>query len=141
MAVKKQTLKIESKTEQLITVRNFVSQAAYASGFNDEDVSKIALAVDEACTNVIKHAYQYDAKKKITITVGDSNGNFEVSIVDSGKQFDPKRIKQPDMKEYLSSYRRGGLGVYLMKSLTDTVEYDIEPGKRNQVRLIKQLPR
>ncbi len=139
--MKKQTLKIESKTEQLITVRNFVSQAAYASGFNDEDVSKIALAVDEACTNVIKHAYQYDAKKKITITVGDSNGNFEVSIVDSGKQFDPKRIKQPDMKEYLSSYRRGGLGVYLMKSLMDKVEYDIEPGKRNQVRLIKQLPR
>lgn len=139
--MKKQTLKIESKTEQLVTVRNFVSQAAYASGFNDEDVSKIALAVDEACTNVIKHAYQYDAKKKITITVGDSNGNFEVSIVDSGKQFDPKRIKQPDMKEYLSSYRRGGLGVYLMKSLMDKVEYDIEPGKRNQVRLIKQLPR
>ncbi|MBX2990013.1 MAG: ATP-binding protein [Bacteroidetes bacterium] len=139
--MKKQTLKIDSKTEQLITVRDFVSQAAYASGFNDEEVSKIALAVDEACTNVIKHAYQYDAKKKISITVGDSNGNFEVSIVDSGKQFDPKKIKQPDMKEYLSSYRRGGLGVYLMKSLMDKVEYDIEPGKRNQVRLIKQLPR
>jgi len=141
IVVKKQTLKIESKTDRLVAVRDFVSQAAYASGFNDEEVSKIALAVDEACTNVIKHAYHYDPKKQITITVTANNGEFEVSIVDNGKQFDPKRIKQPDMKEYLSSYRRGGLGVYLMKSLMDKVEYDIEPGKRNQVRLVKHIPR
>lgn len=139
--MKKQTLKIQSKTDQLVAVRDFVSQAAFASGFNDEDVSKIALAVDEACTNVIKHAYRYNPKKQISITVTEGNGEFEVSIVDNGKQFDPDRIKQPDMKEYLSSYRRGGLGVHLMKRLMDKIEYDIEPGKRNQVRLIKHIPR
>jgi serine/threonine-protein kinase RsbW len=139
--VKRRTLKIHSKTDQLVAVRNFVSQAAFASGFNDEEVSKIALAVDEACTNVIKHAYQFNPRKQITITVTYDNGVFEVSIVDHGKQFDPDTIKQPDMKEYLSSYRRGGLGVHLMKRLMDKVEYDIEPGKRNQVRLIKHIPR
>ena len=140
-AMMKQTLKIDSKTDQLVAVREFISQAAYASGFNDEDVSKIALAVDEACTNVIKHAYHYDAKKKITISVQSTNGEFEIAIVDTGKQFDPSKLRTPDMKEYLSKYKRGGLGVYLMKSLVDKVEYDIEPGKRNQVRLIKHIPR
>ena len=139
--MKKQTLKIDSKTDQLVAVREFVSQAAYASGFNEEDVSKIALAVDEACTNVIKHAYQFDPKQQISVTVTKNSHEFEIAIVDHGKQFDPQRIKQPDMKEYLSSYRRGGLGVYLMKSLMDKVEYDIEPGRRNQVRLIKHIPR
>lgn len=139
--MKKETLKIYSRTDQLVAVREFVSQAATAAGFNDEEVSKIALAVDEACTNVIKHAYRYDPSKQITITTKDSNGKFEVSIVDHGKQFNPDAIKQPDMKEYLSSYRRGGLGVHLMKRLMDKVEYHIEPGKRNQVRLIKQIPR
>jgi serine/threonine-protein kinase RsbW len=139
--VKKQVLKIESKTDKLVAVRDFVSQAAYASGFSDEEVSKIALAVDEACTNVIKHAYKFDPKKQITITITEKDRDFEVAIVDNGKQFDPRIVKQPDMKEYLSSYRRGGLGVYLMKSLMDKVEYDIEPGKRNQVRLIKHIPR
>lgn len=139
--MKKQTLKIDSRTDQLVTVREFVSRAAYASGFNDEDVSKIALAVDEACTNVIKHAYGYDSKKKITITVTDRDGDFEVLIVDTGRQFDPSNIPTPNLKEYLTNYRRGGLGVYLMKSLMDKVEYDITPGKRNRVRLIKHLPR
>ena len=139
--MKTKTLKIHSTTDQLVAVRDFVSQAAFSSGFNDEDVSKIALAVDEACTNVIKHAYQYDPKKQITITVTENNSDFEISIADNGKQFDPNRVKQPDMKEYLSSYRRGGLGVHLMKRLMDKVEYDIEPGIRNQVRLTKHIPR
>ena len=141
VSVKKETLKIHSKTDQLVAVRNFVSQAASASGFNDEDVSKIALAVDEACTNVIKHAYQYDPKRQIIITIIENDSNFEISIVDNGKQFNPNRLKQPDMKEYLSSYRRGGLGVHLMKRLMDKVEYTIEPGKQNRVRLIKHIPR
>lgn len=139
--MKQQTLKIDSKTDQLVAVRDFVSRAAYASGFSDEEVSKIALAVDEACTNVIKHAYQFDPKQRITVTVKEKDDDFEITIMDNGRQFDPRRIKQPDMKEYLSSYRRGGLGVYLMKSLMDKVEYDIEPGKRNQVRLVKHIPR
>ncbi len=139
--MKKQTLKIDSRTDQLVAVRDFVSRAAYASGFDDEEVSKIALAVDEACTNVIKHAYRYDSKRKITITVQDSNGDFEVLIVDTGRQFDPSKIQLPNMKDYLSKYKRGGLGVYLMKSLMDKVEYHIEPGKQNRVRLVKHLPR
>ncbi len=139
--VKTLTLKIDSKTDQLIAVREFVSQAAIASGFNEEDVGKIALAVDEACTNVIKHAYNYDTHKKIEVNVTTNSRDFEISITDTGKQFNPAALKTPDMKEYLSKYRRGGLGVYLMKSLMDKIEYNIEPGKHNQVRLIKHIPR
>jgi anti-sigma regulatory factor (Ser/Thr protein kinase) len=45
------------------------------------------------------------------------------------------------MKEYLSHYRHGGLGVYLMKSLMDKVEYKINSGRRNEVRMIKYLSR
>ena len=139
--MKKEILKIDSRTDQLVAVREFVSRVATDSGFNEEDVSKIALAVDEACMNVIKHAYEYDAKKKIEVSVETGNGEFKVSIADTGKQFNPNGVKVPDMEEYFSNYRRGGLGVYLMKSLMDKVEYEIEPGKRNQVRLTKHIPR
>lgn len=138
--MKHQSLKIESKTERLIEVREFVSAAAREFGFTDEETSKIALAIDEACTNVIKHAYNFDPAKEITIDVNRGNGKFEVQISDNGKQFDPGGISSPDMKEYLSHFKRGGLGVYLMKSLMDKVEYNITPGS-NQVRLIKFLPR
>lgn len=139
--MKPRTLHIESRTERLIAVREFVSEAARRFGFTDEDVSKIALAVDEACTNVIKHAYRFDPDRDIAITVRDGDGAFEVTIRDSGTGFDPARLQAPDMQDYFSHYRKGGLGVYLMKRLMDKVEYDIDPGKRNEVRLTKYLAR
>ncbi len=137
--MKPKRLQIKSRTERLIDVRKFVSNAAKQFGFDEEQVSKIALAVDEACTNVIKHAYRFDPNGTLTVKVHSENREFEVVITDHGKAFNPKSIKLPDMKEYLSHYEHGGLGVYLMKSLMDEVEYDIQPGKQNRVRLVKYL--
>ena len=134
------SIEVESRTERLIEVRDFVSERARAFGFGDEDISKIALAVDEACTNVIKHAYRFDPTKIIRVSVSGSNGEFAVVIKDDGARFDPAHVQPPDMKEYLSHYRRGGLGMYLMKSLMDRVEYAMAEGRANEVRLIKNLP-
>jgi serine/threonine-protein kinase RsbW len=139
--VNTETIHIESRTERLIAVREFVSDAARAFGFTDEEVSKIALAVDEACTNVIKHAYRFDPSQTIQVSVKTDDGTFQIAIRDTGVQFNPTEVRPPDMKEYFSHYRRGGLGVYLMKSLMDKVEYDIAPGKMNEVRLTKYLAR
>jgi serine/threonine-protein kinase RsbW len=139
--VETRTLHIESRTERLNAVRDFVSAAARECGFPDDEVSKIALAVDEACTNIIKHAYRFDPDKKISVTVKPKTRGLEIAIVDTGTGFDPTRVQAPDMKEYLSHYRHGGLGVYLMKSLMDKVEYSIDSGRQNEVRLTKYLSR
>jgi len=139
--VKTKSLEIESRTERLIAVREFVSSAAREFGFGDEEISKIALAVDEACTNIIKHAYKYDPGKSITVTVRGRHASFEVCVSDTGRGFNPNGVPSPDMKEYLAHYRRGGLGMYLMRSLMDNVEYNIQPGMQNEVRLTKILHR
>lgn len=139
--MKPQSLTIESRTERLISVREFVSTAARKFGFSDEEVGKIALAVDEACTNVIKHAYSYEPDKPITVIVSGEGSAFEIAIRDQGMQFDPALIPTPNMKEYLTHYRKGGLGVHLMRSLMDKVVYSIKPGKPNEVRLIKYRTR
>jgi len=139
--VKTRSIQVESRTERLIAVRDFVSEAARAFGFGDEDISKIALAVDEACTNVIKHAYRSDPTKIFQVNVSAGNGTFVVAIQDEGVRFNATQVHPPDMKEYLTHYRRGGLGVHLMKSLMDRVEYSIAAGKANEVRLTKYLPR
>ncbi|MGA9117626.1 MAG: ATP-binding protein [Bacteroidota bacterium] len=140
-AVPERRMDIESRTERLMEVREFVSSAARAFGFSEDEAGKIALAADEACTNIIKHAYAFDPAQKIAITIQDGPEAFEILISDSGRYFDPDAIPAPDMKEYLSHYRRGGLGVYLMRALMDRVEYTIVPGQRNQVRLVKYLRR
>lgn len=139
--MQRDSITIESKTDRLIAVRDFVAEAAREFGFNDEEISKITLAVDEACTNVIKHAYKFDPGKDITVKVKGNGGAFEVSIFDTGNQFNPDAIPTPDMKEYLTHFRHGGLGVLLMKTLMDKVEYKFDPGRPNEVRLVKYLQR
>ena len=131
---------IKSKTEHLLDVREFISSAAQRLGFSDEETSKIVLAVDEACTNIIKHAYQYDPNKEIRISINTTKGALEILIEDEGKSFNPLAVKPPDLKQHLKQFRRGGLGVYLMKTLMDEVEYNLNPGKKNVVRLLKYLP-
>ena len=133
-------LKISSQTENLKRVRRFVASAARRFGFTVDEASKIALAVDEACTNIIKHAYNFAQDKDIQLNILFHDGKFEVLITDHGRAFDPDRVPVPNMRDYLTHYRHGGLGMYLMKSLMDKVEYRIRPGLKNQVSLVKYLP-
>lgn len=133
------TKTILSSTDNLLEMREFVSDAARRFGFPDEETSKIALAVDEACTNIIKHAYQNRSDKRIQVTIIREANKFEIRIVDEGKTFDPETIKPLNLKEHLSHYRRGGLGVYLMRTLMDKVEYGTISGNKNEVRLTKFL--
>ncbi|HEY6952672.1 MAG TPA: ATP-binding protein [Bacteroidota bacterium] len=136
---KKISKTVLSRTDNLLEVREFVSDAARQFGFNDEDIANIVLAVDEACTNIIKHAYQYAPDEHIDIAILRNNGAFEIRIRDTGRNFDPESLRAPDLKRNLTHHRRGGLGVYLMKKLMDKVEYNFAPGHSNEVSLTKYL--
>ena len=69
-------LKIPSVTENLHLIREFTTKIARMAGFNDEHQEQIALAVDEACTNVIKHAHNFNARRLIDILISvDSKKN------------------------------------------------------------------
>ena len=127
----------KSDTRQLENVRSFVESAARDFGFADEEVSNIILAVDEACTNIIKHAYGGRKNGDIRIEVLRSATSFSVRIQDHGKAFNPEGIEPPNLQKHLAEYRRGGLGVYLMRRMMDKVEYAIAPGKPNEVTLVK----
>jgi serine/threonine-protein kinase RsbW len=118
-------------------VRDFISDAAQKFGFDEETTNKIVLATDEACTNIIKHAYHNADNKPIELTVGMKNNTFEVVIIDYGEPFNPANIKPPKLPDYIKHYNKGGLGMYLMRSLVDKVEYKVDPGKKNLVRLVK----
>jgi serine/threonine-protein kinase RsbW len=141
MAGKAQKLKktIKSRTDNLLEVRDFVLQAARHFGFSEEESSKIVLAVDEACTNVIKHAYQFAPDRTIEIVIQPEKDSLHITVIDDGKAFNPSIARLPDLAQHLKHYRRGGLGIYLMRTLMDKVEYHYSPGKRNEVRLTKYL--
>ena len=132
-------LTVGSSTNNLSAIREFTEKAAAESGFGKEDIGKIILAVDEACTNIIKHAYNYSEKGTITLNIKMQNSKFSISISDEGNSFNPELIPEPDIKEYHAQKRVGGLGMFLMKKLMDDVVYKTLPNQKNQVILIKYL--
>jgi len=132
-------LKIPSQTDNLELIRNFINGVAKKVGFDSEESNKIELAVDEACTNVIEHAYQHDESKDIDIAIKIDYHKITVVVTDRGKSFNMKEVELPDMESYLAELRVGGLGIYLMKTLMDEVDYHSKPGVKNEVRMVKYL--
>lgn len=132
-------LKIPSITENLHLIRDFIVKIAAKAGFNEEEQEQIALAVDEACTNVIKHAHKFSAQKLMDIAVITDSEKIQITITDKGHGFDLKKLRDPNLKKYVKESRHGGLGIYLIKKLMDDVHYDFNPGIKNQVQLTKYL--
>jgi serine/threonine-protein kinase RsbW len=130
-------LKIPSVTENLYLIREFIIKIAIKAGFDDDVQEQIALAVDEACTNVIKHAHKFDATRAIDINVALDSKKMIITIIDKGEGFDINKLQTPDLKKFAKESRHGGLGIYLMKTLMDDVKYEFNPGKKNQVQLTK----
>lgn len=130
-------LRIPSVTENLQLIRDFVMKIADNAGFNNENQEKIALAVDEACTNVIKHAHKFSSRRLIDIFVQTDSKKIKITITDKGRGFDIGEIKDPDLKKYVKEARHGGLGIYLIKTLMDDVQFEYTPGVKNQVQLTK----
>lgn len=137
--MKTKQLKVKSKTENLAVIRDFISNSAAEAGVAADTVENIILAVDEACTNIIRHAYKSFPDGELIIKTKSTLSRFVVSITDYGKSFAPEMIPEPDLQKYYRQRRVGGLGMYLMKTLMDDVKYVSVPGKYNEVLLSKNL--
>lgn len=130
-------LQISASTDNLQIIRDFIQKLAQEAHFDEEQIDQIALAVDEACTNAIKHAYKYDTSKKIDIEILLDTDKMEIVVTDFGPGFDPAKLPEPDINHSMKNGKAGGLGIHLMKKVMDEVRFDIQPGQRNAVHLIK----
>lgn len=133
------SLTIPSMTKHLTDVRHFVMQEATAAGLSAEAVDAVCLAVDEACTNAIKHAYAGRDDGAVTVTTSLKDNRFTVVISHTGIPFDRTEYHQPaQLIEHARKRRRGGFGITLMNRLMDNVEFR-RRGKVSEVRLVKEL--
>lgn len=129
-------MSVQASTEHLAEVRNFVAKHASEFGFKKQEVADIRLAVDEAYTNIIKHAYKNDEQKSVDIKLGYNDDTFWISLLDTGDAFDPKNYSKPDVRQKIKEKKRGGVGVYLIRRLMDDVEYHTR-GSENEIRMTK----
>lgn len=133
------SLKVPSATENLALIREFVGNVGSQAGLVDDDVAKLELAVDEAVANVIEHAHGHDSNKEVTVRATFDAVTLRIEVVDEGEGFDPTTVPTTPVEQMVHDRRTGGLGLRVMRSLMDEVSYEIIPGERNRLRLLKRI--
>lgn len=117
-------LTVLAQEGQLGRVRDFVVAVCEDAGFGQREVANTKLAVDEACTNIIKHAYEGKTETgDIGVIAEIDAGKVSIRLRDRGKHFDFASVKDPDLDQYVETGKKGGLGVFLINRLMDGVEY------------------
>jgi len=130
-------ISIPSDSAYLALVRTLIDKAARLVGFAEDDVGQIVLAVDEACTNIIRH--QYDGRPGERLDLGlrldERAGRIELTLRDYGPVRDPELFRGRDLEEV----RPGGLGLHIIRQVMDEVDYAPAPGGGMQLRLVKAV--
>jgi serine/threonine-protein kinase RsbW len=130
-------ISIQSKTENLQLIRNFVQEIASNCELDSSVIADIVLSVDEACTNVIEHAYSSDTKGEIILKIECADDKILIEITDFGVEFNPISVPKPNIAKHLVEKKAGGLGVYIIKQLMDEIIYQRKDENTNKLTLIK----
>ncbi|MFD2617339.1 MULTISPECIES: anti-sigma B factor RsbW [Terrilactibacillus] len=137
------SLKIPAKSEFVGVARLTVSGIANRMGFNYDDIEDIKIAVSEACTNVVNHAYKNVDEGQIEINLNCSETSLTITVIDQGNCFEVDKVlnelKPIDVTMSLNQINEGGLGLFLINTLMD--EVNISSGSGIIVKMSKLLNR
>ncbi len=118
---------VPAQLDQLRTITRFIGEVAGRTGFFGTQLSRIELAVDEACSNIIQHAYEGHKDGQIRVGVRAEPGHrIVISLDDTGTPFDPDVVPNHDplATNSLDDLKVGGLGLYLMRQTMDEVHFE-----------------
>jgi serine/threonine-protein kinase RsbW len=132
-------LTVPSSTANLALIREFVVAVGVQAGLGDADVGKLELAVDEACANVMEHAYEHDETKEVVVRATFDREVLHIIVEDTGRGFDPSRVPQEKLDRLIAAKQSGGLGMRLIKALMDEVRYEFIPGQKNELHMLKRI--
>jgi len=110
----------------LENIRDFFAQAANEAGLADSQVYDVQLAVDEAATNIIEHAYGGEGKGEIECSYQIMPDGLKILLRDHGLPFDPQAVQTPNVPCDMCKHKNGGLGLHFMRSLMDSVDFSFE---------------
>lgn len=134
----KRSLTVPGRFEYLATIADFIAETGHDAGYDQDMIFHVQMAVDEACSNVIEHAYQGQDKGDITLSCDCKKEEWVIAISDTGRSFDPDSVPEPDLDASLEDIKTGGLGLYFMRQLMDEVEFSFDEKKGNKLRMVKR---
>jgi len=124
-----------ARPERLCDIRRAVAAAAAALGCSEAVVGDVVLAVDEACQNIIRHAY-HGEDGDIIVRIDGEDGDLVVRLVDFAPPVDLARLCPRPLDEL----RPGGLGIHFIRTVMDRVDFPPPPaGAGNLLRMVKRI--
>ncbi len=128
------SLAVPSHPKYLYVIRSAIYPLVMEAGFPKRDAQRVVLAVDEACSNIIKYAYEGDYTRSFSLDITVGKGKFVVVLKDSGKKPDVSTIAP----RKLDDVRPGGLGTHFISSVFDSVKYDTSRKDCTVLTLVKE---
>jgi anti-sigma regulatory factor (Ser/Thr protein kinase) len=128
-------LHLHATHTDLPVIRSFTERCCQESGLDDEQTFWILLAVEEAITNIIEHAYAGHGGE-IDMRCWRADDNFCILLNDRGRSFAPETVRMPDLETPLETRSIGGLGLYFMRKLMDEVQFTFDE-EGNHLLMVK----
>jgi len=141
---KQHVLVSPGRYDQVKEICAFVVQGATEAGLDEKALFHVELACDEACTNIIEHAYGGEDKGEIRISWEIDHEWFVITIEDDGRSFNPQNVPKPQIPEkdsadaIIEQLPVGGLGIHFMRKLMDVVEFSFNQQNGNTLLLKKK---
>jgi len=132
------TLRVPARSSYLGLVGTVVRWFGHRAGLSEEQSQELEVAVDEACTNVVRHAFPDEADGEMTVVFRPVGDGLEVTVQDQGVPFNPAEGAGIAREKRSRNPASGGRGLLLIDRLTDAVRYCRDPREGNRFTLIKR---
>lgn len=123
------TLALKNDISELNNLREFSEVFGQENNISNDIINKFQLAFEELISNIIFYGYDDELPHEISVVFNLDEKSLAVLIVDDAKEFNPLEKEDPDISLSIDERKIGGLGIYLVKSLMDEVNYKRESGK------------
>lgn len=130
-------LRFPSDRRYLHMVRELARRLAESTGFEAEEAENIAMAVEEATTNVVQHAYHGAADREIEIHFDPEGESLDIQILHDGDPLGTFPMPEFNLKELVARRRKGGLGIHIMRKMMDKVNYGKSGSGKNMTVMVR----
>ncbi|MCP4419368.1 MAG: ATP-binding protein [Chloroflexi bacterium] len=139
---KKHVLTVLGRYDEIQKICQFMAEGATSGGLSQAALFHIELACDEACTNIIEHAYGGENIGKIKASWQFDGTSFVIILQDNGRSFNPDSIPKPNLPTStnidIDNVKVGGLGIHFMRQLMDDVQFSFDKKTGNTLTLVKK---
>jgi serine/threonine-protein kinase RsbW len=129
---------IRNDVSELVRVGTWVKAWAHSHDLPAATAERIDMCSVEAVTNIVTHGYADDAAHEIRLSLARDAHVVSLEIEDDGTAFDPREIARPERPANLADAKIGGLGVHIVRSLSDELQHQ-RCGELNRLRLVFRL--